>query len=239
MELGIPGYRCFEGSCAGELNPKVYQNQQGLRQHQRKRHIRTKEEDTSMGRTLALKRLHEAEVEETRKRRLLEEEMDRHTPEPEPPRPVGFEVILTNATLGVTNRQQKHRSLSWRDQLIQGSCGRQEAGGSLHDSRTTSQPQRHQPTWGVRFSPKSNGWKQQEARLSLSLSSSLSRQSRSCPTPLQVRSPPSRTRLGCSGDTHRSLHITPRTLTPSQTSLPLCLVWPLHAQQLPSQSVLI
>jgi hypothetical protein len=91
----MAGYRCFEGSCADELSPREYRNQQSLRQHQYKKHTDTKEEDTSMGRALTLKRVHEAEVEEVRKRRLLEEEMARRTPEPEPPRPVSFTPILT------------------------------------------------------------------------------------------------------------------------------------------------
>jgi len=84
----MTGYRCFEGDCASEPNPTVYRNQQGLHQLQRKKHTSTKEEDTLMGRTLTLKQTHDADVEEARKRQLLEEEMARRTPEPEPPRQV-------------------------------------------------------------------------------------------------------------------------------------------------------
>ena len=86
MQSATLGYRCLEGDCANQLNPRVYRNQQSLRQHEYKKHANTKEEDTSIGRALALKRTHEAEVEEVQKRRLLEEGMARRTPEPEPPR---------------------------------------------------------------------------------------------------------------------------------------------------------
>lgn len=80
--------RCFYGDCANDPNPKKYRNQQGLRQHQYKKHPGIEEADTLLGRSLALKRAHDADVEEARKRQLLETEMARHTPEPEPPRPV-------------------------------------------------------------------------------------------------------------------------------------------------------
>ena len=89
LESMMSGYRCLDGGCADQPNPWVYRNQQSLRQHQYKKHPDIKEEDTLMGRTLALKRAHEVEVEEARKRQLLEEEIARRTPEPEPPRPVG------------------------------------------------------------------------------------------------------------------------------------------------------
>jgi hypothetical protein len=79
------GYLCFEGDCTSQPNPKEYRNQQSLRQHQYKKHSDTKEEDTSLGRAFAVKRAHDADVEEARKRRLLDAEIARRTPEPEPP----------------------------------------------------------------------------------------------------------------------------------------------------------
>jgi len=92
MQSVETGYQCFDGDCASQPNPRLYRNQQSLRQHQYKKHANTKDEDTLMGRVLALKRAHEADVEEVRKRQLLDEEMARRTPEPEPPHPVGFEI---------------------------------------------------------------------------------------------------------------------------------------------------
>jgi len=92
MQSITQGYRCTEGDCASQPNPRVYPSQQSLRQHQYKKHANTREEDTLLGQALAIKRAHDVEVEETRKRRLLEAEMARRTPEPEPPRPVGFET---------------------------------------------------------------------------------------------------------------------------------------------------
>jgi len=88
MQSAVAGYQCFEGDCASQLNPRLYRNQQSLRQHQYKKHADTKEEDTSLGRALTLKRAHDADVEEMRKRQLLEAEMAHRTPEPEPPHPV-------------------------------------------------------------------------------------------------------------------------------------------------------
>jgi hypothetical protein len=45
-------------------------------------HTDTREDATSMGRVLNLKREHDANVEEARKRQLLEVEMAHRTPEP-------------------------------------------------------------------------------------------------------------------------------------------------------------
>jgi hypothetical protein len=123
-ESTMTGYRCFDEGCASKPDAKVYRNQQSLRQHQRRKHADTKAEDTLMGRTLGLKREHEAEMEEARKRRQLEEEMARCTPEPEPPCPVGFKTILIKTTPNTIPHQWKRRFLSWRDQSTRGSHGR-------------------------------------------------------------------------------------------------------------------
>jgi hypothetical protein len=88
MHSATAGYQCLEGDCPTQPNPRFYQNQQSLRQHQYKKHTNTKEEDTSLGRALTLKRAHDADVEAAQKRQLLEAEMACRTPEPEPPRPV-------------------------------------------------------------------------------------------------------------------------------------------------------
>lgn len=88
MQSIASGYLCLEGDCASQPNPRKFRNQQSLRQHENKCHFNTKEEDTSIGRALALKRAHEVEAEEARKRQLLEEEMACRTLEPEPFRPV-------------------------------------------------------------------------------------------------------------------------------------------------------
>lgn len=91
MQSIAAGYRCFEGDCASKPNARVYRNQQSLRQHQYKKHTDTKEEDTAIGRALALKRAHDADVQEgARKRQLLEAEMAHHVSEPVLPRPVLF-----------------------------------------------------------------------------------------------------------------------------------------------------
>jgi hypothetical protein len=88
MQSAAAGYRCTYGDCADQPNPRLYRNQQSLRQHQYKKHGDTKEEDTLLGRALTVKRAHDADVEEARKRQLLEAEIAHRTPEPEPPRPV-------------------------------------------------------------------------------------------------------------------------------------------------------
>jgi uncharacterized C2H2 Zn-finger protein len=83
-----PGFYCYDGDCASEQPPRLFRDQQSLRQHHNKRHKGTKGEDTSMGR--ALKRKRDAEVtEEQQKRQRLEEarmaaEAACRTPEPAP-----------------------------------------------------------------------------------------------------------------------------------------------------------
>lgn len=81
------GFYCYEGNCRRDLEPKVYTTQQSLRQHRVRAHACEPPQETSIGRVL--KRTHEAEAEEARKRQRLEEEEHiaaTHIPEPEPPR---------------------------------------------------------------------------------------------------------------------------------------------------------
>ena len=82
-------FYCYEGNCHRNPEPKVYATQQSLRQHCVRAHAHEPPQETSIGRVL--KRTHEAEAEEARKRQQLEEEEHiaaTHIPEPEPPRPV-------------------------------------------------------------------------------------------------------------------------------------------------------
>ena len=154
------GYLCFEGDCANKPDWKPWTTQARLHQHQYKMHTDTREEETSMGRVLNLKREHDADVEEARKRQLLEVEMAHRTPEPEPPCPVRSIIHPVDVTLNTILRQSKCRYLSWTDQLMLSSPGRQENDSSLHDSGTTFRPQQPQPRWVACSSPKSGSWKQ-------------------------------------------------------------------------------
>jgi len=84
--MSMSGFHCYEGGCVHEQPPRVFRNQQSLRQHQNRCHKGTKCEDTSMGRALKRKRDAEA-AEEQQKRQRLEEariaaELACRTPEP-------------------------------------------------------------------------------------------------------------------------------------------------------------
>jgi uncharacterized C2H2 Zn-finger protein len=82
------GFYCHEGDCTREQPPRVFQNQQSLRQHQNRRHKGTKGEDTAMGRALKRKRDAEAAEESWKRQRVEEErvaaEAACRTPEPVP-----------------------------------------------------------------------------------------------------------------------------------------------------------
>lgn len=85
----ISGFRCYEGNCCREQNPKVYVSQQSLRQHRVRAHTRKTPQESSTARVLKRKR--EAEVEALQKRQRLEEEervAASRALEPEPMRPV-------------------------------------------------------------------------------------------------------------------------------------------------------
>jgi hypothetical protein len=88
------GFYCYEGSCSRKPNPKVYASQPSLRQHRVRAHGCEPPQETSIGRVL--KRTHEAEAEEARKRQRLEEEeriAASRILEPEPPRPVCHQAL--------------------------------------------------------------------------------------------------------------------------------------------------
>lgn len=124
MSSTTTGYLCFEGDCANKPDRKSWTTQARLRQHQYKMHAGTREEETSMGRVLNLKREHDADVEEMRKRQLLEAEMACRTPEPEPPRPVRSITHPVDILFNTILCQLKHRYLSWTDRPMLSSPGR-------------------------------------------------------------------------------------------------------------------